>query len=312
MPTFDVAGDSILRKALKYLLAGVVVLALVGAALFGGAVWMGESKLRRVVDVRVVPVPFSRDASVLKQGKYLFETRGCGECHGMDGRGKVLIDDPNGFHVRTPSIAPGSGSAVAGYAESDWVRAIRHGVDPKGRALIVMPSEDYNRMSDGDFAALVAYARSLPAGPGEAATIRMPLFMKALFGAGAIQDAAAKIDHRLPPAAPVPVAASVEHGAYVANMCIGCHGPGFSGGKIPGSPPDWPPASNLTPGEGSAMARYDTWEKLGAMMRSGKRPDGTAVSKVMPFESLANFNDTDIQALHAYFRTVPPRKAGER
>ena len=301
-----------MRKAVKYLVMGVVALALLAAALFGGAVWMGERKMQRVVDVRVVPVPYSRDPAALRLGKYLFETRGCGECHGMDGRGRVLIDNPNGLFIRTPSVAPGPGSPVASYSEGDWVRAIRHGVDPKGRPLFIMPSEDYNRMNDGDFAALVAYVRSLPAGPGEPATIRMPVFMKALYGAGAMHDAAGKIDHRLPPPAAVPVAANVEHGAYVANMCIGCHGPGFSGGKIPGTPPEWPPASNLTPGEASVMARYDTWEKLAAMMRSGKRPDGSEVSKVMPFASLANLNDTDIQAMHAFFRTLPARKAGER
>jgi mono/diheme cytochrome c family protein len=301
-----------LRKALKYLVMGVAVLALAAGALFAGAVWMGERKLQRTVDVRVVPVPFTRDAAALKQGKYLFESRGCGECHGMDGRGRVLIDNPNGLYVRTPSIAPGPGSPVAAYGESDWVRAIRHGVDPKGRPLFIMPSEDYNRMHDGDFAALVAYIRSLPAGPGEPATLRVPAFLKALYAAGAMHDAAEKIDHRLPPAAAVPVAASVEHGGYVANMCMGCHGAGYAGGKIPGAPPEWPPASNLTPGEGSAMARYDTWEKLAAMMRTGKRPDGSEVNKAMPFASLANFNDTDVQAMHAYFRTLPARKTGER
>jgi mono/diheme cytochrome c family protein len=301
-----------LRKVVKYLFIGVATLGLLAGAVFGGALWMGERKLQRSIEVRVVPVPYTRDAAALRLGKYLFESRGCGECHGMDGRGRVLIDEPNGFHVRTPSIAPGPGSPVANYAESDWVRAVRHGIDPKGRALMVMPSEDYNRMNDADFAALVAYARSLPPGPGAPATIRMPAFVKALYGAGVIHDAAEKIDHRLPPSAPVPVAATVEHGGYVANMCIGCHGPGFSGGKIPGAPPHWPPASNLTPGEGSAMQRYDTWEKLAAMMRTGKRPDGSEVSKVMPFASLAHFNDTDVQAMHAFFRTLPPRKAGGR
>jgi mono/diheme cytochrome c family protein len=248
----------------------------------------------------------------LRLGKYLFESRGCGECHAMDGRGKVLIDDPNGFHVRAPSIAPGPDSPVAAYAESDWVRAVRHGVDPKGRPLLIMPSEDYNRMNDGDFAALVGYTRSLPPAPGVPAVIRMPASLMAVYGVGGMHDAAGKIDHRLPPAAAVPVAASVEHGAYVANMCIGCHGPRLTGGKIPGAPPDWPPASNLTPGTGSAMPRYDTWEKLAAMMRTGKRPDGSAVSKAMPFASLANMNDTDVQALHAFMKTLPARKAGDR
>lgn len=301
-----------MRKAVKYPVIGTAVVALLVGAAFGGAVWLGERKMQRSVDVRVVPVPFTREPAALRQGKYLFESRGCGECHGMDGRGKVMIDAPNGIHVRAPGIAPGPGSPVAAYAESDWVRAIRHGIDPQGRALLIMPSEDYNRMNDGDFAALVAYTRSLPPGPGAPATIRLPAFMKALYGAGAMQDAASKIDHRLPPAAAVPVAASVEHGAYVANMCIGCHGALFTGGKIPGAPPDWPPASNLTPGAGGVMTPYDTWEKLAAMMRTGKRPDGSEVSKVMPFGSLAHFNDTDMQAMHAFLRTLPARKAGER
>ncbi len=301
-----------MRKAVKYLLVGAVTLALLGAALFAGAVWLGERKMQRVVDVRVVPIPFTRDPAALRLGRYLYESRGCGECHGTDGRGKVMIDNPDGLHVRTPSVAPGPGSLVAGYAESDWVRAIRHGIDPKGRALLMMPSEDFNRMNDRDFAALVGYVRSLPPGPGEPATIRFPAFMKALYAAGAIKDAAERIDHRLPPAAAVPVAASVEHGAYVANMCIGCHGPGFAGGRTPGTPPDWTASSNLTPGEGGVMQRYDTWEKLAAMMRTGKRPDGSAVSKVMPFATLANLNDTDVNAMHAFFATLPARKTGER
>ena len=48
------------------------------------------------------------------------------------------------------------------------------------------------------------------------------------------------------------------------------------------------------------------------MMRSGKRPDGSGVSKVMPFATLAAMNDTDLEAMYAYLRTLAPRKAGER
>jgi hypothetical protein len=40
------------------------------------------------------------------------------------------------------------------------------------------------------------------------------------------------------------VGATAEHGKYVAKMCIGCHGLGLAGGKIPGAPPQWPAASN--------------------------------------------------------------------
>ena len=72
-----------------------------------------------------------------------------------------------------------------------------------------------------------------------------------------IKDAAEKIDHALPPPQPIAAAVTAEYGAYVANACMGCHGPSLTGGKMPGTPPDWPAAANLTPGSDSAMPRYD-------------------------------------------------------
>ncbi|MEO6322179.1 MAG: hypothetical protein ABIR56_15920 [Polaromonas sp.] len=85
----------------------------------------------------------------------------------------------------------------------------------------------------------------------------------------------------------------------------------MSGSKIPGTPPDWAPAANLTPGEGSALKRYKDAEQFVAMLRSGKRPDGTAVT-VMPFDSLRELNDVDAHALYAYLKTVPARPFGQR
>lgn len=297
-------------KAILSIIAAIVALAV---AVLLGALWLGDRKLDRRVDVRVVPVAYAQPTpQVLTQGKYLFESRGCGECHGMDGAGRVVVDEPGGLYVRSPDITTARVSMVAAYTEGDWVRAVRHGVDPGGRALLIMQSEDYNRMSDADFAALVAYVRTLPPGPGTLGEVRLPAMLRMLYGVGVFKDAAEKIDHRLPPATPVPVAESAEYGGYIANMCIGCHGAGLSGGKVPGTPPDWPPASNLTPGEGSVMPLYPTAEAFAAMMRTGKRPDGRAVSKVMPFESLKNFNDTDLKALFAYLGTLPPKRAGER
>jgi cytochrome c553 len=113
------------------------------------------------------------------------------------------------------------------------------------------------------------------------------------------------------PSKPVPTGVTVEHGAYVANMCIGCHGPGLSGGKIPGGPPDWPAAANLTPGEGSVMGRYADGKTFAAMLKSGQRPDGAKV-QVMPFETLRELSDIDVQALHLFLKSLPARAAGNR
>ncbi|HSN21447.1 MAG TPA: c-type cytochrome [Usitatibacter sp.] len=298
-------GGNGLRKAAK--LAGIVlaVLALAALGLVGGGAWLGERKMARTVSVRVVPVSVTASSASLQRGRYLFEARGCAECHAADGHGLAMIDDPNGLFVKSPNITGGRGGVTRAYEVSDWVRAIRHGVSPSGRPLLVMPSEDYSRMSDADLSALIAYARSLPPVEGTGTEIRMPLLVKALYGLGRVRDAAEKIDHRRPPEAAIAPAPDAAYGAYVAQMCRGCHRPDLSGGAIAGAPPSWPSASRLAPGPQSAMARYDTLAKFAAMMKSGKRPDGSAVSAVMPFATLAELDDTDVAALYAYLTSLP-------
>lgn len=299
-----------MMKWFKRVAAALVVLVLLaGGAVFAG-LQLADSKMQRKVDVAVQPVPLRTDAQSLERGKYLFASRGCVDCHGANGAGKVFVDDEkSGVRTKGPNISPGPGSVVARYQPQDWVRAIRHGVDPGGRPLMVMPSEDYNRFTDDDLAALVGYVRALPPAPGGGADVRLPLPARVLYGFGAIQDAAAKIDHARPPPQPVAEAVSLQHGAYVANMCLGCHGPQLTGGRIPGGPPDWPPAANLRPGDGTGMAAYADPQALLRLFKTGKRADGSAV-KVMPFESLREMSETDVRALHLYLRSLQPVAKG--
>jgi cytochrome c553 len=295
-----------MKKVVRFVgwtLAGLVVLGLIAAV---AASVLADRKLNRTIDVQVAPVAFVSDEASLARGKYLFESRGCSECHGANGAGRPVIDEPNGLRVSSPNISPGPGGVVSKYTEVDWVRTIRHGVKPNKHPVFVMPSEDYNRLTDADLAAIVAYTRSLPPVKGEAAHIELPLVIKALYAADVIPDAAQRIDHTLPPAKTVAEGPTSEHGAYVANMCKGCHGGAFRGGPIPGSPPDWPPAADLT--AAATYARYDTLDKFRTMCHSGKRPNGEAI-KVMPFPSLGALNDTDVEALYAYLRTLPKSAA---
>lgn len=292
------------------LLLGLLVLLVAGAALAGKL--MAERKMSRTIAIALRPLDSAAvERASIERGRYLFSTIGCTECHGVNGAGKTVVKD-GGMLIVAPNITPGPDSAVASYKLEDWVRTIRHGVKPNGHPAIIMPSEDYARLTDEDLASLVGYLRQMPPVTGEQVRIELPLPVKAMYAFGAIKDAAEKIDHTLPPPTPVRVAVTPEHGAYIANACIGCHGPGLSGGKIPGAPPSWPVAANLTPGKGSAMARYPSPELFAAMLRSGHRPDGTQISQVMPFGSFGKMNETDMHALHAYLKTVPPRDAGQR
>jgi len=288
------------------------LVAALAAALVLGA-QLGERKMQRQVALQpIAAVTLPGDEAGLARGKYLYLSRGCTECHGVNGAGKDVVNDGKGMWVRAPNITPVPGSAVERYTVADWVRTVRHGVKPDGRPAIVMPSEDYNRLTDADLGALIAYVRQMPGANGGPAVIEFPLPVKALYAAGVIHDAAEVIDHALAPSQPVPEAPTAAHGGYVANACIGCHGAGLSGGRIPGAPPEWPAAANLTPGDGSAMARYADADAFVKMLRSGRRPDGSAVSRVMPFESLQALNDTDAQALYLHLKGLAPRPAGQR
>ena len=111
-----------------------------------------------------------------------------------------------------------------------------------------------------------------------------------------------KIDHHLPAAQPVAAAINAEHGAYVAQMCKGCHGPGPSGGAIRRlaglacRQPDARRGQRLSAIPGCRQLRHHVaqWQAPGR-----QRDPGHA------FESLRELNDTDAQAIYAF-----PQDAG--
>lgn len=298
-----------MSKWVKRTSIGLVTLALLGVAATVVGKALGERKMARNVVLQVRALDVAPDPTRIEHGRYLYNTRGCAECHGGDGAGKTVVRDGS-MYVVAPNITTGPNGTTAAYQIIDWVRTVRHGVKPNGNPVMMMPSEDYSRLSDEDMAALVAFLQQLRPVPGNKAVIDVPAQVKALYAFGVIQDASEKIDHAQAPLRPVAAAVTPAYGAYVANACVGCHGAALSGGRIPGTPSSWPAAANLTPGKGSAMFRYPTPELFMAMLRSGHRPDGKAISPVMPFGSLKQMNDTDVLALYAYLKTVPPREAG--
>ncbi|NMM80098.1 cytochrome C [Acidovorax sp. SRB_14] len=298
-----------MQRWIQWTVGGFALLAVAAAATFGAGLSLAERKRQRTVAVPPYPIAYTTDPQALARGRYLYETRGCTDCHGLQGTGRSFVQDGKGTHIAGPNIT--AAGVVAQFRPEDWERAIRHGVTRDGRPLLVMPSEDYHRLTDIDLSALVSYVRSLPPQAGGQARVEFPKPVWVLYGLGLIPDAAGRIDHQLPPAQPVAAGVNAAHGRYIANMCIGCHGAALSGGKIPGGPPDWPPAANLTPGAGSAMVRYPDAARFVAMLRSGQRPDGSAI-QVMPFESIGKLNDVDAQALYVYLQTVPAQAAGQR
>lgn len=301
-------GRSTVRSLAR--ITGIVVgsVALLVAILAGAAYVLSDRKQYRLVDVPVAAIDFGAYTDPAGRGRYLYETRGCRECHGESGAGRVIVDDKkHGLYVRSPNITSGAGGAAKTYTDTDWVRLLRHGIKPSHEPAFVMPAEDSALLSDEDVAALAAYVRTLPPQNGERAEFRIPLMLRAMYVVGAFKDAAEKIDHSKPVARSVAVEATASYGKYVAATCTGCHGSGLAGGRIPGAPPSWPAAANLTPAPDSAMSRYPSVVEFRDMMRTGRRPDGSAISTVMPFSSLAKMSDVEVEAVFLFLKSLKPR-----
>lgn len=289
-----------MKTWIKRIALGGLLLLAAAASVVAVGLWRSEQLRTAPVSLpaTVVAVAIPDDAAARARGRYLYESRGCVDCHGADGAGRFIVDDGS-MRIAGSNLSPGPGSAVAGYTPLDWVRAIRHGVKRNGAAAMVMPSEDYNRLTDADLGALVAHVRSLPPASGPGAVIQLPLPVRVIHGYGGLPSAYSKIDHARPPSQPVAEAVTVAHGAYVAEMCQGCHAKGLVGGRIPGAPPDWPEAPRLAAGATSVMPRYADAEVFIQLFRTGKRPDGSAV-RVMPFDSLKTMSEVDLRALHRF------------
>jgi mono/diheme cytochrome c family protein len=102
-----------------------------------------------------------------------------------------------------------------------------------------------------------------------------------------------------------------EYGRYlsVVGGCVGCHGPGLSGGRVPGTPPNFPPAANITPA--GAIGQW-TEQDFFRALREGKRPNGAGIDPFMPWQATAKMSNEEVKALWLYLRTVPSRPYGNR
>src|SRR5688500_16586305 len=82
---------------------GAVIVLL--AATIAAGLQMFDRKKSRKVDVAVAAVPYTTDAKALERGKYLFESRGCVDCHGANGAGRDFVNRPE-IHLRGANITP--------------------------------------------------------------------------------------------------------------------------------------------------------------------------------------------------------------
>jgi mono/diheme cytochrome c family protein len=296
-----------IAKIILYSLAGLLALVLVAlAAIYG----LSGRRLSRLHSVQARTLVIPTTAAAVEKGRHIVSTRGCMDCHGADLGGKKVIDDPAVGMFWGPNLTRGAGGLPADHTDLDFVRAIRHGVAPNGRSLVLMPSQEYTTLSDEDLGATIAYLKSVPPVDRPRGPVAPGPVARLLIVMGQIKLAADEINHETVQAASVTPEISVSYGKYLIANCVGCHGPNLSGGKIPGGPPHWPAAANLTPEASTRISKW-TEAQFVSVLRTHQRPDGTQLDPVMP-AAYAQMTDVELKALWAYLKSIPPAATASR
>ena len=277
-----------------YVAGGVVALVVLAVlGVFGTSEWV----LRRGHALQPERLQLASQAQLAdapRQAKIL----GCVSCHGENLGGREFLNVPNVVRIYAPNI-PAIASRATDY---QLARAIRQGVGHDGRSLFVMPSASYQRLSDGEVAALIAYIRRLPQGTGATDGFSAGPLGRVAIAAGKLRPQVAKLEeYRLQG----PIPAGREHAAgqgMAGKYCADCHGPALDGLVMESGDA----APNL-----SIAGAYD-FDQFRTLMRTGKAAGNREVglmSKVAR-DDFSHLSDAELKMLHGYLRARAEKAGG--
>ena len=270
-------------------LGSLVILAILAYAV---AYFVSERILQRTYKVPTSTLVIPTDPASIAEGGRLATIRGCvGGCHGKQGEGIVMVDEPMIGRV----VAPNLTAAARKYSAPELVGIIRHGVRPGGRSMLIMPAEAFGLMTDEDLGRTIAFVKSLPPvdGPGPSAALG-PLGRIGV-AVGQFKTVAELIAATVPP--PAAISDEATFGRYLARTnCAQCHGTSLTGDSNP----------DFTSPSLQVVAAY-TPEAFTQLMRTGVPPGGQKLPVMGPTakQLLSHYTDAEIAALYSYLHTLP-------
>lgn len=291
-----------MKRALK-LLGWTSALAVVAAVatLLWAWVQTGTALARRHAQPPIAMADAMRDASVAAGERIAKVRNGCLDCHGEDLGGGRVVEGALIGTVYAPNITP---AALRRWRDDEIAAAIRAGIRPDGRALVIMPSHEYQHLSRDDLAALIAYLRTVRPVARQTPPVHVGPLPRLLYAFGKLPT--------LLPAETIDVSRGFDDkphegptaafGRYLAaGSCSGCHGAEYRGGPIAGGPPDWAPASSLRLG---SDPRWTLQAFIGTMREGRSAVHGHVLRAPMPVSVLSKMNDVELTALWQYFATL--------
>lgn len=247
-----------------------------------------------------------------RRGEYLSKAGGCLACHTEDTQAAVRY--AGGRALKTPfgtfygpNITPHPTAGIGGWAEADFIRAMRHGRRPDGANYFpAFPYPSFTSITDTDLLDLWAYLRTLPPSSKPNREHELSFFFKwrplvtlwkwFFFTPSARVDIAGASN-------------LVNRGAYLVRAlghCGECHTPrNFLGGprrdRFLGGAKGVP---NVTP------TNLKTWDDaaLKEFFLTGMTPeDGETAAEMMEVvrNTTSQLGAEDLAALIAYLRALP-------
>jgi mono/diheme cytochrome c family protein len=203
--------------------------------------------------------------------------------------------------LKPNNLTSGLGGIGSVFTDANYVRAIRHGIGRDNKSLLIMPSEQYNRISDEDLGALIAYLKTVGPVDNELGESNLgPLGRVIAVIAGGLLPAS-QIDHSAARAPSPVVGVSVGYGVYLAEICTVCHGDQLTGSKVPGN--ERVDAPNITPG--GALGDWTKSQFINTI-RSGITSQGDLLDpRFMPWNRFTLMTEDELDAIWLYIQSLP-------
>jgi mono/diheme cytochrome c family protein len=201
-----------------------------------------------------------------------------------------MFDDPLIARI----VAPDLTAAVRHYSDGEFATIVRHGLRPDGRSVLIMPSEAYAPMTDGDLVRILAFLRSLPPANGLAPAVRVGPLGRLGLVSGKFRTTAQRFEAHQ---APTPARDSLgSQGRYLAQVACGhCHGRDLHGTSNP----------SFTSPDLRAVAAYSP-DTFATLIRTGQALGGRELGTMSPWarSNLSYLTEDEVAALYAYLSAM--------
>lgn len=303
-------------KVIGYTLGGLLALVLLAAA------YIQISPLPQYA-VTAPELKITPDSALVAEGRRIVMTE-CASCHrGPDGKlgGKLWVDDAVFGKIWSANLTQHRTSGIGEYTDAEIAYTLRTGIKRNGHfagPFMAMPL-----LADADVASIIAFLRS-DAPEVQASENRQPPADLKFMGKVILKILTQPKPY--PQQAIIAPAPSdqLAWGRYLATAkwaCFRCHSAAFetnddlnpekSAGYFGGGNPledvekNHASSANITPDRETGIGSW-TEAQFSDAVRYGKRPDGTALSPLMP--PMTVLTDAEVSALWAYLQTVPALK----